>query len=52
MRKKLMEVDYRWFKCNHSNENDRDVIAIINLSGRESVTLSTAPQMIDVRVNR
>ncbi len=47
-----MEVDYRWFKCNHSNENDRDVIAIINLNGRESLTLSIAPQIIDVRENR
>jgi len=33
-------------------ENDRDVIAIMNLNGRGSLTLSTAPQMRDVIPNR
>ena len=33
-------------------ENDRDVIAVVNLNGRGSLTLSTAPQMRDVSPNR
>ncbi|MCY0850928.1 MAG: transposase, partial [Sulfuracidifex metallicus] len=33
-------------------ENDRDVVAITNLNGRGSLTLSTAPQMRDVITNR
>jgi hypothetical protein len=35
----------RWFKCYCGYEDDRDVIAIANLNGRGSLTLSTAPQM-------
>ncbi|MEM3344469.1 RNA-guided endonuclease TnpB family protein [Saccharolobus sp.] len=50
--KKMVEVSYRWFKCICGYENDRDVIAIMNLNGRGSLTLSTAPQMRDVVPNR
>jgi len=50
--RKMEEKGYRWFKCNCGYENDRDVIAIMNLNGRGSLTLSTAPQMRDVRANR
>jgi IS605 OrfB family transposase len=50
--KRMEEVGYRLFKCNCGYENDRDVIAITNLNGRGSLTLSTAPQMRDVRANR
>ena len=49
---KMREVSHRWFKCSCGYENDRDVIIITNLNGRESLTLSTAPQMRDVRANR
>ncbi|MFP3163833.1 MAG: RNA-guided endonuclease TnpB family protein [Acidianus sp.] len=49
---KMREVSHRWFKCSCGYENDRDVIAIMNLNGRGSLTLSTAPQMRDVRANR
>ena len=49
---KMREVSHRWFKCNCGYENDRDVIAITNLNGRGSLTLSTAPQMRDVNPNR
>ena len=31
--RKMREVDYRWFKCSCGYENDRDVIAIVNLNG-------------------
>jgi IS605 OrfB family transposase len=50
--RKMEEVSHRWFKCSCGYENDRDVIAIMNLNGRGSLTLSTAPQMRDVRANR
>ena len=30
---KMKAISYRWFKCNCGYENDRDVIAIINLNG-------------------
>jgi len=49
---KMVEVSHRWFKCNCGYENDRDVIAITNLNGRGSLTLSTAPQMRDVNPNQ
>ena len=51
--KKMVEVGYRWFKCTSCGyENDRDVIAIMNLNRRGSLTLSAAPQMKDVNPNR
>jgi IS605 OrfB family transposase len=50
--RKMKEKGYRWFKCNCGYENDRDVIAVVNLNGRGSLTLSTAPQMRDVNPNR
>ena len=50
--KRMVEVSHRWFKCSCGYENDRDVIAITNLNGRGSLTLSTAPQMRDVVPNR
>ncbi|MFP3347159.1 MAG: RNA-guided endonuclease TnpB family protein [Sulfolobaceae archaeon] len=50
--KRMVEVSHRWFKCSCGYENDRDVIAIVNLNGRGSLTLSTAPQMRDVSPNR
>jgi putative transposase len=50
--KRMAEVSHRWFKCPCGYENDRDVIAITNLNGRGSLTLSTAPQMRDVNPNR
>ena len=50
--KRMEEVGYRWFKCSCGYENDRDVIAIVNLNRRGSLTLSTAPQMRDVNPNR
>jgi IS605 OrfB family transposase len=50
--KKMVEVSNRWFKCSCGYENDRDVIAVVNLNGRGSLTLSTAPQMRDVIPNR
>jgi len=50
--KRMEEVGYRWFKCSCGYENDRDVIAVVNLNGRGSPTLSTAPQMRDVNPNR
>ncbi|MQL56269.1 RNA-guided endonuclease TnpB family protein [Acidianus ambivalens] len=49
---KMVEVSHRWFKCSCGYENDRDVIAVVNLNGRGSLSLSTAPQMRDVRANR
>jgi len=39
--RKMREVSHRWFKCNCGYENDRDIIAITNLNGRGSLTLST-----------
>jgi len=50
--KRMEEAGYRWLRCNCGYENDRDVIAITNLNGRGSLTLSTAPQMRDVNPNR
>ncbi|MFP3233866.1 MAG: RNA-guided endonuclease TnpB family protein [Sulfolobaceae archaeon] len=50
--KRMVEVSHRWFRCNCGYENDRDVIAIVNLNRRGSLTLSSAPQMRDVRANR
>jgi len=51
--RKMMEVAHRYFRCLKCGyENDRDVIAIMNLNGRGSLTLSTAPQMRDVIPNR
>ena len=50
---KMKEVKHRWFKCPYCGyENDRDVIAIVNLNGRGSLTLSTAPEMRDVAPNQ
>jgi len=49
---KMNEVSYRWFKCNCGYENDRDIIAIINLNGRGSLSLLTAPHMRDVATNQ
>jgi IS605 OrfB family transposase len=40
---KMKEVSHRWFKCSCGYENDRDVVAIVNLNRRGSLTLSTAP---------
>ncbi|BBD72696.1 transposase [Sulfodiicoccus acidiphilus] len=50
--KKMEEVAHRWFRCSCGCENDRDVIAVVNLNGRGSLTLSTAPQMRYVVPNR
>ncbi len=49
---KMNEISYRWFKCNCGYENDRDIIAIINLNGRGSLSLSTAPHMRYVAPNQ
>ncbi|QXJ32468.1 RNA-guided endonuclease TnpB family protein [Saccharolobus shibatae] len=49
---RMVEVSHRWFGCSCGYENDRDVIGIMNLNGRGSLTLSTAPQMRDVDPNR
>ncbi|MCY0883988.1 MAG: zinc ribbon domain-containing protein, partial [Acidianus infernus] len=50
---KMVEIAYRYFHCPSCGyENDRDVIAVMNLNGRGSLTLSTAPQMRDVIPNR
>ncbi|BBG26412.1 hypothetical protein IC007_0920 [Sulfuracidifex tepidarius] len=47
--KRMEEVAHRYFRCSSCGyENDRDVIAIMNLNRRGSLTLSTAPQMRDV----
>ena len=50
--RKMREVSHRWFRCSCGYENDRDVIAITNLNGRGSLTLSSAHQMRDVAPNR
>ena len=50
--KKNEGVSHRWSKCACGYENDRDVIAIVNLNGRGSPTPSSAPQMRDVLLNR
>ncbi|BBG24757.1 hypothetical protein IC006_2091 [Sulfuracidifex tepidarius] len=49
---KMVETGHRWFSCPCGYEDDRDVIAIMNLNGRGSLTLSSAPQMRDVNPNR
>ena len=50
--RKMKEKGYRWFRCSCGYENDRDVIAIMNLNRRGSLTLSSAHQMRDVAPNR
>ncbi|BDB97003.1 RNA-guided endonuclease TnpB family protein [Saccharolobus caldissimus] len=50
--KRMEEKGYRWFKCSCGYENDRDVVAIINLNRRGSLALSSAHQMRDVNPNR
>ncbi|QGR18416.1 IS200/IS605 family element transposase accessory protein TnpB [Sulfurisphaera ohwakuensis] len=40
--KRMREVSHRWFKCSCGYENDRDVIAVVNLNRRGSLTLSSA----------
>jgi IS605 OrfB family transposase len=50
--RKMKKIYHRWYKCNCGYENDRDIIAIINLNGRGSLSLSTAPQMRDVAPNQ
>jgi transposase len=47
----MKEIYYRWYKCKCGYENNRDIIAIINLNGG-SLSLSTAPQMRDVIPNQ
>jgi IS605 OrfB family transposase len=49
---KMKEISYRWLKCKCGYENNRDIIAIVNLNGRGSLSLSTAPQMRDVAPNQ
>jgi Transposase and inactivated derivatives len=49
---KMNEISYRWFKCNCGYENDRDVVAIINLNGRGSLSLPTAHHMRYVATNQ
>jgi len=39
--RKMREVSHRWFTCACGYENDRDVIAIVNLNRRGSLALST-----------
>ena len=34
--RRMEEKDYRWFSCSCGYENDRDVIAVMNLNRRES----------------
>jgi IS605 OrfB family transposase len=50
--RRMKEIYHRWFKCKCGYENDRDIIAIINLNGRGSLSLSTAPHMRDVIPNQ
>jgi IS605 OrfB family transposase len=49
---KMKEISYRWLKCKCGYENNRDIIAIMNLNGRGSLSLSTAPHMRDVAPNQ
>jgi putative transposase len=49
---KMKEISYRWLKCKCGYENNRDIIAIMNLNGRGSLSLSTAPHMRDVSPNQ
>jgi IS605 OrfB family transposase len=50
--RRMKEIYHRWYKCSCGYENDRDIIAIMNLNGRGSLSLSTAPQMRDVIPNQ
>jgi putative transposase len=50
--RRMKEIYHRWLKCKCGYENDRDIIAIVNLNGRGSLSLSTAPQMRDVAPNQ
>ncbi|WP_016730063.1 RNA-guided endonuclease TnpB family protein [Saccharolobus islandicus] len=50
--KRMEEKGYRWFRCSCGYENDRDVIAVMNLNRRGSLTLSSAHHMRDVVPNR
>ncbi|WCM38571.1 IS200/IS605 family element transposase accessory protein TnpB [Sulfolobus islandicus] len=49
--KRMEEKGYRWFRCSCGYENDRDVIAVMNLNRRGSLALSSAHQMRDVVPN-
>ncbi|WP_277346524.1 zinc ribbon domain-containing protein [Acidianus sulfidivorans] len=50
---KMTEVAYRTLKCEKCGfEENRDYIAVYNLYGRGSLSLSTAPQRRDVNTNR
>ncbi len=50
---KMAESGYRTLKCERCGyEDNRDHIAVFNLYGRGSLTLSTAPQMRDVAPNQ
>ncbi|BFH72237.1 RNA-guided endonuclease TnpB family protein [Sulfurisphaera javensis] len=50
---RMVESSYRMLKCEKCGyEDHRDYIAVKNLYGRGSLTLSTAPQMRDVTTNR
>ncbi|WP_246263853.1 hypothetical protein [Metallosphaera tengchongensis] len=42
---KVKEVAYRYFRSPYCYENDLDVIAVMNLYGRVSLALSTAPTL-------
>ncbi|AGJ64077.1 RNA-guided endonuclease TnpB family protein [Saccharolobus islandicus] len=50
--RRMEERGYRWFKCSCGYENDRDVVAVVNLNGRGSLALSSAHHMRDVVPNR
>ncbi|BDB98527.1 RNA-guided endonuclease TnpB family protein [Saccharolobus caldissimus] len=50
--KRMREISHRWFKCSCGYENDRDVVAIVNLNRRGSLALSSAHHMRDVVPNR
>ncbi|WP_425487471.1 hypothetical protein [Metallosphaera tengchongensis] len=49
----MEEVAHRYYHCvDCGYENDHDVIAIMNLYGRCSLSLLTAPHMRDVNPDR
>ncbi|AGJ64075.1 RNA-guided endonuclease TnpB family protein [Saccharolobus islandicus] len=50
--RRMEERGYRWFRCSCGYENDRDVVAVVNLNGRGSLALSSAHHMRDVVPNR
>ncbi|WCM36906.1 IS200/IS605 family element transposase accessory protein TnpB [Sulfolobus islandicus] len=50
--RRMEERGYRWFRCSCGYENDRDVVAVVNLNGRGSLALSSAHHMRDVIPNR